>query len=198
MLVKVVARSMTRWEEPERSERIPPIRSTQVVVRLKPSKLVEPSITATNTSVPRTCSAPARPVKGQRIAIEPSRTTKGAMRASRPKATAKPSPFLVHASRPYTAIPASAQYEYRAVATPSVGGWAASGCASSSVTNAKSAAAAGYLPQRPDHSSTGRASRPPSSTSQTVASAMARHGLRTLHTFPNRIERSGIPSQKTT
>ena len=29
-------------------------------------------------------------------------------------------------------------------------------------------------------------------------SAIARHGLRTLHTFPNRIERTGMPSQKMT
>ena len=87
---------------------------------------------------------------------------------------------------------------YRAIAIPSVRGYAGRGCASSSATNANSAAAAGYRPSRPVQSSTGRASRPPRSSTQTAASASARHGLSTLQTFPKRIERSGIPSQKIT
>ena len=78
-------------------------------MRLKPSKLVEPSRTATKTSVPGTRSAPASPTNGQRTTMAPSRTAKGAIRESNENATANPSPPFVHASRPNTAIPASAQ-----------------------------------------------------------------------------------------
>ena len=76
----------------------------------KPSKLVDPRSTATKSSVPRMRSSPASPVNGQRTTTDPSRTANGAIRARSPKATAKPSPYRVHGSRPYTAIPASAQY----------------------------------------------------------------------------------------
>ena len=139
------------------------------------------------------------PVKGQRIAIravtrdERRHASEQAERDGEALTVPRPGVAPVHRHPGQRPVRVQGRRHSRVSR-----GYAASGCASSSATNAKSAAAAGYLPQRPDHSSTGRASRPPSSTSQTVASAMARQGLRTLHTFPNRIERSGIPSQKTT
>ena len=47
-------------------------------------------------------------------------------------------------------------------------------------------------------SSTGAASRPVLSIAHTVASAIARHGLRTRQTSPKSTDSSGIPSQKIT
>ena len=66
-------------------------------------------MTATNTSVPGTRSAPASPLNGQRSTTCPLRRANGAIRESSENATANPSPPLVQASRPKTAIPASAQ-----------------------------------------------------------------------------------------
>ena len=78
--------------------------------RLKPSKLVEPRSTATKTSVPVDAVGAGEPRERPANDDLPSRTANGAIRASNENATAKPSPNRVHASRPYTAIPASAQY----------------------------------------------------------------------------------------
>jgi hypothetical protein len=87
------------------------MRFCHLAVREKPSKLVEPIITATNSSAPATGSDPARPVNGQRTMTRLSRTANGAMRENSWNITAKPSPPRDQASRPYTAMPASAQYE---------------------------------------------------------------------------------------
>ncbi len=92
-----------RWSaatSPRGSHAAASMRSDQRLDRLKPSKLVEPTMTATKRSAPGVRSSPARPVKGHRTTTRPSRAVNGAMRESSSNITANPSPPRVHASRP--------------------------------------------------------------------------------------------------
>ena len=129
--------------------RRPSSRFCQRVVRLKPSKLVEPSITATKTSVPGTAPRRASPVNGQRTTIravarrerrdprEQPERDREALAAPRPRVA----PEDGHpGERP---VGVERDRDRRACADTQ-----ARGCASSSATKAKSAPAAGYRPQR--------------------------------------------------
>ena len=78
-----------------------------MLVRLKPSKNVVPSITATIAIVPGVASLTESPENGVRTTSCPSsRRANGAIRERRAKSTEKPSPYRNQSSAPKATAPA--------------------------------------------------------------------------------------------
>ena len=78
-----------------------------MLVRLKPSKNVEPSMTATIAIIPGVQSVTERPEKGaRRTSVPSSRRPNQLIRERSMKSTEKPSPFWNQASEPNATAPA--------------------------------------------------------------------------------------------
>ncbi len=195
----VVARSTVRCDESARSARMSPMRFCHVPsARSRRSSSSRASRRRTPAS--RDPLVPAEP--GERPAHDDAlRPAPRTARCARGARTRRRTPRR-RASRLRDRRPPSLQAPSTSrapIAIASVRGYAGRGFASSSATKEKSAAAAGYRPQRP---------APLEDRSRLSASELehphrrrprcARHGLSARHTFPNRIESSGTPSQKMT
>ena len=154
-------------------------------------------MTATKTSVPRMRSSPPSPVNGQRI--DDAAVADGERRDPREQlehdrealAAARPRVAAVdrHSRKRPVRVERGRDRERPRIRR-----------AAGSRARARRRRTA---PRRPDTDPSDPTTRAPAaprglrrSSSHTVASAIARHGLSARQTFPNRTERSGTPSQK--